>query len=232
MNITGSFTRIGFLYHNLTPPKHLCSIILLSMLTHLIQGSTLGFSAGVTPGPMQAYFLSQTLRNGWKRTLPAAFAPLITDGPIIILVLLVLTKIPSELLSGLQVLGGIFLLYLSWGAFRIFRTEPRLIQPQQGSAYASLRGAIVMNLLNPNPYIFWGTTLGPILIDGWRQSPAVGVMFIVGFYATMIVISIGFILVSAFARHLGSQITRLSSGVSAVALCAFGGYQIWSGLFR
>ena len=141
------------------------------MFFYLLQGLTLGFSAGVSPGPLQAYFLSQTLKMGWKRTLPAAFAPLISDGPIILLVLWVLTQTPPWLLRGLQIAGGGFILYLAWGAFQTFR-RPLTSTPDPAQSAAkmgngqTLRQATVMNLLNPNPYMFWSTTLGPIVITG------------------------------------------------------------------
>ena len=48
------------------------------MLFYFLQGATLAISAAIMPGPYQAYLLSQALRHGWKRTLPAAFAPLAT----------------------------------------------------------------------------------------------------------------------------------------------------------
>lgn len=69
------------------------------MLAFLFQGITLGFSAGVSPGPFQAYLFSQTLKNGGRRTLPAVLAPLLSDGPII---LLVLTQTPAWFLRAVQ----------------------------------------------------------------------------------------------------------------------------------
>ena len=206
------------------------------MLLYLLQGITLGFSAGVSPGPLQAYFLTQTLKNGWKRTLPAAFAPLISDGPIILLVLLVLTQTPDWLRRGLQVAGGAFILYLAWGAYRTFRrplTELASDGPTANAAaydHRTLREATVMNLLNPNPYIFWGTILGPTLIAGWRDAPVVGVSFIAGFYLMLVSILMGFIALFGTARHLGPQVTRVLSGVSALALLGFGVYQIGVGV--
>jgi threonine/homoserine/homoserine lactone efflux protein len=62
------------------------------MLIYLIQGVTFGFAAVVQPGPFQTYLMSQALNHGWRRTLPAALAPLISDGPIILLTLLVLSQ--------------------------------------------------------------------------------------------------------------------------------------------
>ncbi len=201
----------------------------LALLPYILQGVTLGFSAGVSPGPLQAYFLSQTLKNGWKRTLPAAFAPLISDGPIIALVLLVLTQTPDWLRRGLQIAGGAFLLYLAWEAWKNFRTPQQSTTPPQ-DASRSLRDATIMNLLNPNPYIFWGTILGPILVTGWRQSPRLGVGFIVGFYAALIAVFVGFIVLFGTAGKISRRLTQLLSAVSALALLIFGVYQAVAGV--
>ena len=57
------------------------------MYEYMILGITFAFAAAVQPGPLQTYIVSQTLTKGWKRTLPAMFAPVLSDGPIIILVL-------------------------------------------------------------------------------------------------------------------------------------------------
>ncbi|HDZ24803.1 MAG TPA: lysine transporter LysE, partial [Desulfobacteraceae bacterium] len=65
------------------------------MFFYALQGATLALAATLIPGPFQAFLVSYALRNGWKRTLPAAFAPLISDGPVIFLVLFVLVKTPK-----------------------------------------------------------------------------------------------------------------------------------------
>ena len=65
------------------------------MWTFLLQGIGYGFAAAVQPGPFQTYIITQTLSRGWKRTLPAAFAPLVSDGPIILLCILVLSQVPG-----------------------------------------------------------------------------------------------------------------------------------------
>src|SRR5450830_861155 len=88
---------------------------------YLILGMTYAFAAAVQPGPFQTYLISQTMANGWRRTAPAAFAPLLSDGPIIALVLLVLSRMPGWLVQALQCAGGIFLLYLALGAFKTWR---------------------------------------------------------------------------------------------------------------
>ena len=93
----------------------------MSILPFLLQGIGYGFSAAVQPGPFQTYLISQTLLNGWRRTLIAALAPLVSDGLIIVTVLLVLTRVPETFRLALQLAGGVFILYLAWGAFRAWR---------------------------------------------------------------------------------------------------------------
>ncbi len=88
------------------------------MIQSILIGSGFAFAAAATPGIFQAYLLSSVARKGWKRTLPACFAPLLSDGPIAVLVLLVLNRLPDLVTSILQVAGGIFLVYLAWISFR------------------------------------------------------------------------------------------------------------------
>ncbi|MBK8985597.1 MAG: LysE family transporter [Chloroflexi bacterium] len=201
------------------------------MWVYLSQGLVLGFSAAAQPGPFQAYLLSQTMRNGWRRTLSAAFAPLISDGPIILLVLLVLTRTPDWFLNGMRLLGGLFLLYLAWGAFQAFQAGQGVAVTGDTAVSHSVFKAALMNALSPNPYIFWGTIGGPILITAWRQSPAWGASFLLGFYGTLIGGFIAFIALFAVTKRLDDRLSRVLSGVSALALLLFGLYQLWSGAF-
>lgn len=91
------------------------------MAVYLILGMTYAFAAAVQPGPFLIYLISQTLANGWRRTFPAAFAPLLSDGPIIALVLLVLSRMPAWIIQALQCAGGIFLIYLAFGVLKTWR---------------------------------------------------------------------------------------------------------------
>jgi threonine/homoserine/homoserine lactone efflux protein len=196
---------------------------------YLSQGLVLGGTAAAQPGPFQAYLLSQTLRNGWRRTLIATFAPLISDGPIVFLVLLILTQTPAWFLNLLRILGGFFLLYLARGAYLAFRSAGPLQPDTAGPVQQSLFQAALLNALNPNPYIFWGTIAGPILIEGWRHSPASGLGFLLGFYGTLIGGFMAFVLLFAIAGRLDPGASRILSGASALLLLLFGLYQLWLG---
>ena len=204
--------------------------IAATMLGYIAYGLGYGFAAAVQPGPFQTYVLSQALNRGWRRALPMALAPLLSDAPIITLMLLVLSQVPDWLQRFLYIASGLLILYLAWGAFKAWRTFDtdaalEVSPPQQGLLKATL-----MNMLSPGPYIFWSLVTGPILLEGWREAPALGIGFLVGFYAAMIASMVGLILIFGLARHLGPKINRILLGISAIALAGFGLYQLWRGI--
>lgn len=205
------------------------------MLTFVLQGFLLGATAAAQPGPFQAFLLSLIARHGWRRTLPAAFAPLISDGPILVLVLLVLTRLPASLLAVIQLAGGLFLLCLAWGAWRAFRSGASADAPAADET-AATRGnvlkAALMNFLSPSPYIFWATVAGPILIEAWRETPAAGLAFLLSFYAALIGGLMLFIVIFGGASKLDARVNRSLAALSAVGLLAFGLYQLAVGIGR
>jgi len=200
------------------------------MWLYILQGIVYGFAAGIQPGPLQTYIASQTLTKGWRRALPAAFAPLISDGPIIATCLLVLSQVPLWLQRFLYIAGGLFVLYLAYGAFQTWKNfDPNLPSTKAGTQKNILKAALV-NILNPSPYIFWTLVTGPILLAAWRKTPADGFGFMAGFYLTMILSLVTIILLFGTARQLGPKINRALLGISAIALFCFGLYQLWLGI--
>jgi threonine/homoserine/homoserine lactone efflux protein len=199
------------------------------MLPYLLLGATFAFSAAVQPGPFQAYLVSSTMAHGWRRTLPAAFAPIVSDVPIVCLVLFVLTRIPASGLDALRVIGGLFLLYLAARAFVACRHYQHATAARPQDAARTLLEAVTVNLLNPNPYISWSLVLGPLAIRAWREAPSHGVALVVAFYLTMIAATAVLLLLLAGARSLGPRIGRALVALSALALACVGAYQLWTG---
>jgi threonine/homoserine/homoserine lactone efflux protein len=197
------------------------------MLANLLAGIAYGFAAAVTPGPLSMYLISQAVSNGWRRALPVAFAPLISDGPIAALVLTVLSQVPSGMVLYLRLVGGAFILYLAfeaWKAWRDFNSGNAFLVE---SGPNSLLKAVLVNWLNPNPYLGWSIILGPMILSAWRNSRMNGTVLILGFYMTMISVMIGLILLFAATRTLGPRVRRSLIGLSCVALACLGLYQLW-----
>lgn len=184
------------------------------------------------PGPYQTYLVSQALSHGWRRTLPAALAPLLSDAPIILLVLLVLSRVPRWLELGLRCAGGVFLLWLAWRAFDRWR-HYRLASEEHAGAASGTRGllaAAAVNLLNPNPWLGWSLVMGPLLLAAWRVGAADGLAVLVAFYGTMVAASAGIVVLFAGARRFGARVARGLVGVSAAGLACFAAWQLWWGV--
>jgi len=200
------------------------------MFTYLLLGITYAFAAAIQPGPFQTFIISQTLKNGWKRTLPSAAAPVISDLPVIILVLLLLTRLPMGFLHILQIGGGILLLYLAYNSFKSFLNYYKQERKTEDKTVNTFIKAVFVNLLNPNPYIGWSLILGPLFIKGYHEAPGNGITLIISFYVTMILCQMAIIILFGLARNIGPKITRATLGIASGGLAAFGIYLLASGI--
>ena len=200
------------------------------MWFYILQGIGYGLAAAAQPGPFQTYLISQTLLKGWRQALPAALAPLVSDGPTIAICLLVLSQVPPWLQRFLYIAGGLFLLYLAYGAYKSWKNLDLNIPIVETATQQSIFKAALINMLNPNPYIFWSLVTGPILVTGWRETPVYGIGFITGFYLTLILGFSTIIIVFGSARQLGPRVNRALLGISAIALFCFGLIQLWLGI--
>ncbi|MFQ5435070.1 MAG: LysE family translocator [Anaerolineae bacterium] len=199
------------------------------MLTYFWQGLLLGGAAAAQPGPIQAFLFSLTLRHGWRRAALAALAPLISDGPIIALVLLILTQTPDWFLNGLRIFGGVFLIFLAWRAYVKPPVEMTDGTLSNEPAQTSLWQTVMVNLLNPNPYIFWATIAGPIFLAGWRQTPVNGIGFAVGFYSALVGGFVGFVVLFSMTRRFDPRAARLLNAGVALVMAVFGIRLLWEG---
>jgi threonine/homoserine/homoserine lactone efflux protein len=203
------------------------------MLTLITRGVTLGLTAGMLPGPLQTYLIQTTLTQGWRKSLPLVLSPLIADIPVILLTTLVLSQVPPELIRAIQILGGLFVLWLARGAWLNFRAGAQI-----GAGGAAevvpvrqlLTRAVLVNLLSPGPIIFWATVNGPLLVQGLRESVLHGVAFLVAFYGTFLSVLVCFVGVFNKMRALDPRITRALLLIITIMLVVFGLSLIGQGL--
>ena len=95
------------------------------MLALLAQGFTLGLSAGMSPGPFQAFLANRAGARGLAATLPLAAAPLVSDIPIVAAVLTALSFVSPSFLTVLRIAGGAFMIYLGARSFLTVRRRRR-----------------------------------------------------------------------------------------------------------
>jgi len=200
------------------------------MLTYVLLGATFAFAAVAQPGPLQAYLISQATLQGWRRTLPAALCPLMSDPPVVLLAVLVLSRLPGWFAQWLRLVGGVYVLCLAFAAFRTWRAWDRGAGPEAAAGGQTLLKASFVNLLNPNPWIGWSTVLGPLLLKAWQEAPARGIALLASFYGLFVTGLAAFIVLFGMSAGLGRRARRGLLGFSAVALLCFGTYLLWSGL--
>lgn len=199
------------------------------LLSYILQAATIGFSAGVTPGPLQAVFLSYAIKGGWKKALPAAFAPLLTDGPVILIVLLILNNLPDTFIRILQIGGGLFLLYLAWESFQSYRHFKVIEEQQSTNGWGTLFKATLMNLLAPGPWLFWSLINGPNLLGAWEISPWWGGAYLISFYGVFTLTNIALILLFSSMGKIGEKVRKILLLIAALGLAGFGIYQLLQG---
>ena len=197
----------------------------------LTQGIVFGLYAAFLPGPMQAFLLSQIIRSGWKRTLPLALIPLGSDGPVMISLFFLLSQLPLWFTHGLRVIGGFFILYLAWDAYRSAKKSDVVSIPiNTPPVRATFFKGVTMNLLNPNVYIFWATIGVPTILTGWQISPLHGLAFVLGMYGTMIPATMIWITLFGTIGNLKPAIQMTIGRLIILLLIIVGIYMIINGM--
>lgn len=203
------------------------------MLFLIARGFTLGLTAGFLPGPLQTYLIQTTLTQGWRKSIIMVISPLIADTPMILITLFVLAQFPPEFIRVIQIIGGLFVLWLARGAWLNFRSGAGFGAGGETVVMSTrqlLTRTIMINLLSPGPYIFWGTVNGPLLLQGLSESALHGIAFLIAFYGTFLGILAGYVLVFDRLRGIDPRITRALLLIITILLVVFGLSLIGQGL--
>jgi threonine/homoserine/homoserine lactone efflux protein len=192
----------------------------------ILIGAGFALAAAIQPGPLQAFLFSSVTRQGWKQTLPAAFAPVLSDGPIAVVVLLIINRLPVTMTLVLQAAGGFLLFYLAWSSLQQWRAGPNLDEGGQGSVPKTVFQAVMVNLLNPNPYLGWSLVLGPAAINAWSLAPIRGIVLVAAFYFVLVLSTMGVIVLFGLSGFLDVRRRHFLILLSAIILAILGSYQL------
>lgn len=194
----------------------------------ILQGLGFGFSAGAIPGPFQTFLFLYTLRFNAARAMPLASAPLLSDGPIIVLLVLILGQVSDSFVSLISLLGAFFVFYIARGVYLQIKAGGFVLNaadaPQAGndSFWAALREVSLINALSPGPWIFWGTVTGPLLVEFWDKSPFHALAFLCAFYVSFIGLVLVLIIVFQQTRLMGEKVVNALLRVGVLVLVIFG----------
>lgn len=108
--------------------------------------------------------VAESIRGGFRSGAKIAIAPLITDLPFIVTAIIIAKGIAqSALLLGLtSFIGAGFLTYLALLNVRVKRSDFEMDKQYRGSLWKG----IIVNLLNPNMYIWWFSVSTPFFARG------------------------------------------------------------------
>ena len=128
--------------------------------------------------------ISETLKYDRNAGIKVALAPLITDTPIVLLSIFLLSalSLTNIIFGWISIAGALFITYMAYENLKSKGVKINLSKNQTGS----LRKGIFTNFLNPHPYIFWITIGSPILFKASKVTIWPAVFFITGFYVVMI----------------------------------------------
>lgn len=136
---------------------------------HVVPAFALGAALGAAPGPVQLLILNETARHG----IGQGFRVMLGANGMLFVVLATLalgfsTVEPSpELVRGLRIVGGTFLVYIAVNELRGLRRESvgaPIVGPTGSRLGPSARG-VVLVLVNPGAWIFFATTAAAVMAE-------------------------------------------------------------------
>jgi threonine/homoserine/homoserine lactone efflux protein len=150
----------------------------------LISGVLLGFASGISPGPLLAMTISESLKHGSHAGIRVAVSPFITDILIVLIILLLLLKFETydSVIAMISMGGSFYLIYLGISSLKTKNINVEI----ETKNTDSLKKGIIANFLSPHPYLFWVAIGGPILFKAYDTSIFSAMLFVAGFYGLLV----------------------------------------------
>ncbi|MGB9939441.1 LysE family translocator [Methanosarcina sp.] len=166
---------------------------MLDLIEFLALGSFLGLAAGTSPGPLLAVTISETLQHGKWEGIKVAISPLITDLPIILSILYILSHVTNynSIIGVIAFFGASYLIYSGVESLKIKKDSVELNVEKKDA----LKKGIIVNFGNPHPYLFWISIGGPIIFKSMNTHISATILFILGFYGFLVGSKVGITLI-------------------------------------
>ncbi len=156
----------------------------MEVFQYLGAGLLLGTMAGVSPGPLLALVINQSLRYGKAEGIKVAFTPLITDLPAILIAVFLISELSDSdsVFAYISFVGGAYVIILGIESILSAGKEIKV----NSTRSHSLKKGVVTNFLNPHPYMFWISVGTPLMMKAYNYSLFAAVTFVFSFYLTII----------------------------------------------
>ncbi len=164
--------------------------------------------------------ITETLAHGGRAGVRVALAPILTDAPIIAVSLFVLSRLTAAgwILGLISMAGGVVVMRMGYLGLRRGSCEVE----SDGASPRSLRRGVIVNVLNPHPYIFWFSIGGPITVRAIDTSVSIAATFVALFYVWLVGSKLIVALVAARSRpFLKGRAYDLTVRALGLLLCLF-----------
>ena len=153
-------------------------------ITYGLLGLTFGCAGGLSPGPITALVVSQTLRFGRAEGYKVSLAPIITDGPLLLMAMYLadLAQGFEMVAGGISILGSCVLVWLAYDTGQAAEMNTDIDDVAPGS----IGKAVLTNLANPHPYVFWITIGAPTALEALKSSVTAVVVFVTAFAISIV----------------------------------------------
>ncbi|MBU8911136.1 MAG: LysE family transporter [Desulfobacterales bacterium] len=189
------------------------------MIHYLTIGTILGLSAGLAPGPLLTLVVSETILHDIRAGIKVALAPLVTDLPIIVLTVFILSRLSGfhGILGVISLVGGLVVLVMGIQGIKARGLDLDIQKTRQ----RSLAKGILVNMLSPHPYLFWLSVGAPTMTRANDQHVFAAAAFIISFYLLLIGSKIFLaILVGKSKTFLKGRVYICTMRFLGLALCA------------
>lgn len=191
-------------------------------MSYLFTAVILGLSSGLSPGPLLILLVSETLKHGLWAGLKVSLAPVFSDLPIVLICYLVLQQLQEldGVMAVISGLGGLLLLYMGYQTFKV------ALHPVEINAKgkpSGLKQAVLVNFLNPSPYLFWLLVGMPTVLAAKADSIGWALGFVAVFYTLMVASKAGLaILLSRSRRYIRGRTYSWTLRALALGLALYG----------
>lgn len=173
--------------------------------------------------------VTQTLQHNTREGVLVAAAPVLTDAPIILISFFILNELSTlePVLGLIASVGGLYVLYLSYETITTapVRVKTSLVQPR------SIRKGVLVNALNPHPYLFWATVGVPFILKAHQNNSIAPWLFIFSFYCFLTGSKVfTALIVGRFRTFLEGKIYLYLMRALGAVLFGFAVFLLWEAL--
>lgn len=165
----------------------------------------------ITPGADMMFTIASGVKGGWKAGLAASFGTALGLGVHVLAAAFGLAALLSAHPGAYELLRWAGVGWLVWLAVQAFRAGPAAAGAGAASAWAAMRGAALVNVLNPKTIIFILAFL-PQFGEGLAQLLALGGLFMLTSLVTGAAVGL---MAGGLGKYLSRAqfLNKLSAGV-------------------